>query len=329
VYLILVTIVLLACGVPNLSAANAVFSRDGEHVYTMKTNYVRSDEKHALTDIDLQGQRLTEIPLETPSHESLFVDLSRTNDGKLLLIIKRELWAFDVTQSVWTRMCVAPPQVEFKRVAYDPVTEATVLLTRNKEPRLLLLAQGASEPERVDVSKQEIYMSLAFTPDGHLLFDDFRNPGEIWCGFIERHNGSGGQADALVLRANVFVTIPPMSDASGLRQKAHISTIAAGASGIYAAIYASPFGMIESPALVKFPLVHCQSPTPHFIQMSPKAQGEVSFNTHDFPGARVIFDANVLYLCASAIRDRIYFEAESERYLLADGRLQKLNIKGP
>jgi hypothetical protein len=44
-------------------------------------------------------------------------------------------------------MCVAPPQVQFKRLANDPATEAAVLVTRNKEPRLLLFAKGASESE--------------------------------------------------------------------------------------------------------------------------------------------------------------------------------------
>jgi hypothetical protein len=301
-------------------AADAVFSNDGQHIYTV------NDEKMVLDDVDLNKHRVAEIRLTPPSGSTIIADLSRANDGRLLLASKTELWALDVGAAAWTKLCVAPAGVEFKRVAFDPKTGGCLLLTRNKEPRLLWLGQGMHELERVEATPHDINWYMVFDQAGQLLFSD---RDDLWCGAVDRGQDFQSGKRGLFLAAYRYLATDPLGGANYLFKKPSIGEIAVDGDSVYITISGLNDRTENSGAVITLPLPHLQVPRYRGFDLEVPVQNRLSFYTELFRAARVIFDQHVVCLCAARTGGRAYFETGGDRYLVTGGKAEKLNILEP
>jgi hypothetical protein len=313
----LVIVVLNVTLVAHAAAADAVFSKDGNHVYTI------DDEQggRVLQDIDLANRKLVEIPLQPPSDATEFVDLSRTNDGNLLVLGKNALWEVSVSTKKWKKLCAAPPNLEFERVASDPKRESTLLMTHTREARLFVLAKDASELQPVWIRRHDVTGFPVFDSDGQLFFGYW---GEIWCGSIERDPEF---RERPFLAAYSYAPIASLETSNGTPGESGVYEIAPARDFLY--VQTHRIGGSGWAALVKVP------------RPRPKRGKYGDFDVHFDIKERLAIYANALRnaevvhswytdcLCASPDGTRVYFEDRTNHFLIINGKLQQIEIAEP
>jgi hypothetical protein len=167
-------------------AADATFSKDGQHVYA-----IESETSH-LFDIDIAKQSASKIDIGPLINNEPVVAIATSNSGDVLVATAHDAWSCDIDKKSCTKLCSAPEGVEFKEMAYNPKTDALLFSTRtgvdlfegsklDPTEGAFLLEHGAAKPLPVAMRRVAYMRGIAFSSDGQLFFG---TDGDLWQGLI-------------------------------------------------------------------------------------------------------------------------------------------------
>jgi hypothetical protein len=320
---------------------DAVFSNDGQHIYTAV--WEATEGTAQLQHIDLSKRTIKLIPLKEPSGN--FRGVSRWNNEDILCATATALWRYHPADGTCTKVCDVPQEPvdvtgkqgldaakdrQFTDVAYDPKTRTILLRTQIfhlPEPPingLWLLKEGDSKLQLVRVSRVGEVECPVFDANGELLFSSL---GDLWHGKVVVPRFFGDEAPWLVAyRYAPLATLETNVGQSPAQQG--VAEIAVARNFIY--LFTKRMWGSGYWRLARLPRVA----TRHL----KKPLGD--FDTHiDLPDRwglyrQVLNSAEILtdetdgpcYLCASADESRVYYTANHKHWLITNGKLQELRF---
>jgi hypothetical protein len=343
--LILFATLLLCVASERAPGADAVFSKDGQHIYA--ACWEPTGGTAHLRHIDLSKQTISLLPLKELSGDLRGV--TRSDDQDILCSTATVLWRYHPSDGTFTKVCDLPREPvlrpssdlntstedwdaakhrQFKDVAYDSKARAVLLSTEvgnGTEPikGLWLLREGESKLQLVRISRLDEVECPVFDGNGELFFS---NRGDLWHGKVTEDQPSPW------LVAYRYVPLATLETDVGLSPgQCGVRSIAVARNFIYVFIKRLRGGG-------DWQLAQVPRPAPERVKKSVNG-----FNTHlDLPERlsiyRHVFDSTkvltetmgqgLCYLCASADESRVYYTFNGRHWLITNGKLQELHFAG-
>jgi hypothetical protein len=316
--------------------ANAVFSKDGQHIYVAVWEYEATGGTAQLRHIALSKATIKSIPFKESSGS---FTVSRSENEDILCASETALWRYHPADGTFTKVCDAPKDFKFEDVAYNPKTHAILLPARetleaserDNPCRLFLLKDLASTPETVSVWRLDPYDGVqgpVFDANGELFFS---NHGDLWHGNVMLDAVPG-------LRAYRYAPLATLeTDLGASPAQKGVLTTALARNFIYVFItrmWGSGYWWLAR--LPRLPRATTKRLTEQSIRELPFA-----FGTHlELPDRwgiyRQVFDSvkilteetsdRLCYLCASADESRVYYTINGKHWLIINGKLQELHL---
>ena len=289
-------------------AADVAFSSDNQRIYAAATT--DDGSKPALREINLSTNSARLIPLvELPDPRLLasdyMINIAPGDGGKILVVAKESLWAFDAQSGRLTKSCSAPSGSGFHGVAYDPKDHAVYLWAANNA--LFMVKNGR---ELVPVQGQDQIANLVFSPDGQLFYSQ---GGDLWSGEIK------SDGDSLRVEAERYASGQQLSRAAESPEGMDypVVNLAVARDGIYVQVWQYHNRGRGFGALLKLP---------------PPEKGATA-ETHSRKRQLAVKNLGdtdrPILLGASPDGSRVYYTNDDGEYLVTNGRTQKLQLREP
>jgi hypothetical protein len=308
--LLIIGIVAIAIGhsfVAHAVAGDAVFSNDGERVYTI----TYADNKQVLREINLTEQTSRTISLnQLPSQQPL-LGITRSDSDKLFCITEKNIWTFDPASNRLTKVCGAPKGGRYWRIAYDPQSHTVVVTGSGEKGPLFLYKSGLIS---VYVRRYDSISSPVFAADGTFFYSQV---GDLWSGKIESNEG------IYSLTATRYLPLAYLETANTTPAGMGVSDIAPVKDSIYVQL----FRMGGSGWGAMF-----QVPRPPPKEQKASGMGQIAefeltrwkellerlkpLGENDRPAC----------LCASPDETRVYYTNEDKDYLITKGQTTELHL---
>ena len=302
-------------------ATEGVFAGDGQKIYL-----IGEEDPTSLQLLDVATKRLSLLPTRPPSGPVAFIDLSWTEDGRLLALSASELWSLEPAAGEWRKLCGAPPGAEFVHVASNPKSGETLLIVNENESRSLrVLAEGSSELETVRVRRHlnAYWAHPLFDARGGLLIV---GRGDIWHGKIEENETIQDEEYQRSLLAYRYAPLASLETGNHTPAQMGVDEIVAAEPYLYA--HVSRMGGSGYAALLR-------------INAPPKADMGPDFDTRFLikdrlqvyrdvlRSAEIIHDGYASRLCSSPDGRRVYFRDGSKHFLIESGKFGPLRVTQP
>jgi hypothetical protein len=296
-------------------AADVAFSNDNEHIYAVSS--IDNETKPALREINLSTNTVRVIPLRglADHEEEHAVQLAPEDDvravapgdqGNILFITTKNLWAFDPRSGRATKLCSAPAGSLFVEIAYDPKSHAAYVTTTENGP--LFMVKNGRDLVPVNARPHEQISCLAFSSEGELFY---KESDDLWRGKIISNE------DSLWVEAERYAPGRQLSRAAeppaGLDYP--VVKLAVARDGIYVQVWLYHNRGRGFGALLKLPppARNTETDTHSRIgQLSVKKLGD-----NEYP----------VLLGASPDGSRVYYKNDDGGYLVSNGQTHKLQLR--
>ncbi len=161
-------------------AGDAVFTNDGQHVYAI--GY--ADNKQVLREINLTEQTSRTISLSQLPPQQPVLGITRSDGDKLFCVTEKNIWTFDPANNRLTKVCGAPKDGRYWRIAYDPQSHTVVVTGSGEKGPLFLYKNGLIS---VYLRRYDSISSPVFAADGTFFYSQV---GDLWSGKIESNEGT-------------------------------------------------------------------------------------------------------------------------------------------
>jgi hypothetical protein len=187
-------------------AADVAFSSDNQRIYAVSST---DEGRTALREINLATNTARVIPLVELDDPKIYAssftfDIACSDEGKILLVSKESLWAFDPQSGRPSKLCGAPSGSWFGGIADDPKGHAVYVWADNNA---LFMVKNGRELVPVKLQGQDQIANLVFSWDGQLFY---RQGGDLWSGEIK------SDGDSLRVEAERYASGQQLSRAAEL-----------------------------------------------------------------------------------------------------------------
>jgi len=288
-------------------AGDAVFTNDGQHVYAI--GY--ADNKQVLREINLTEQTSRTISLSQLPPQQPVLGITRSDGDKLFCVTEKNIWTFDPANNRLTKVCGAPKDGRYWRIAYDPQSHTVVVTGSGEKGPLFLYKNGLIS---VYLRRYDSISSPVFAADGTFFYSQV---GDLWSGKIESNEGTYSlTADrylplAYLETANTTPAGMGVSDIAPVKDSIYVQLFRMGGSG-WGAMFQVPrpppkeqkaSGMGQ---IAEFELTRWKE-----LLEALKPLGE-----NDRPAC----------LCASPDETRVYHTKDDKDYLITNGQIAELHL---
>ena len=298
---------LAACLAGSARAGDAVFSRDGEHVYAI----ANADNKQVLREINLTEQTTRTISLSQLPPQQPLLGITRSDSDKLFCVTEKNIWTFDPASDRLTRVCGSPEGGRYWRIAYDPQNHTIVVTGTGERGPLFLYRNGLVS---VYVRRHDAISSPVFAADGTFFYSEI---GDLWSGKIEKNEG------VYSLTADRYLPLAYLETANTTPAGLGVSEIAPVKDSIYVQLFrmgGSGWGAMfqvprRSPKEQKVSGMG-QVAEFEFARWKELLEGLKPLGENDDPAS----------LCASPDETRVYYTREGKDYLITNGQTVELHL---
>jgi hypothetical protein len=285
-------------------ATDVAFSSDNQRIYAVSNT---DEGRTALREINLATNTARVIPLVELDDPKIYAssftfDIACSDEGKILLVSKESLWAFDPQSGRPSKLCGAPSGSWFGGIADGPKGHAVYVWANNNA---LFMVKNGRELVPVKVQGQDQIANLVFSPDGQLFY---RQGGDLWSGEIK------SDGDSLRVEAERYTSGQQLSRAAGLDDYPVVN-LAVARDGIYVQVWQYHNRGRGFGALLKLPLP------------AKDAKAETHSRNRQLVVKNLGETDRQILLGASRDGSRVYYTNDDREYLVNNGRTQKLQLR--
>jgi hypothetical protein len=285
-------------------AADVAFSSDNQRIYAVSST---DEGRTALREINLATNTARVIPLVELDDPKIYAssftfDIACSDEGKILLVSKESLWAFDPQSGRPSKLCGAPSGSWFGGIADDPKGHAVYVWADNNA---LFMVKNGRELVPVKVQGQDQIANLVFSWDGQLFY---RQGGDLWSGEIK------SDGDSLRVEAERYASGQQLSRAAELDDYPVVN-LAVARDGIYVQVWQYHNRGRGFGALLKLPPPARNAEAEKYSRMGQVAVKNLGDTEHE------------ILLGASPGGSRVYYTNDDGEYFVTNGRTQKLQLR--
>jgi hypothetical protein len=285
-------------------AADVAFSSDNQRIYAVSST---DEGRTALREINLVTNTARVIPLVELDDPKIYAssftfDIACSDGGKILLVSKESLWAFDPQSGRPSKLCGAPSGSWFGGIADDPKGHAVYVWADNNA---LFMVKNGRELVPVKVQGQDQMANLVFSWDGQLFY---RQGGDLWSGEIK------SDGDSLRVETERYASGQQLSRAAELDDYPVVN-LAVARDGIYVQVWQYHNRGRGFGALLKLP------------PSAKDAKAETHSRNRQLAVKNLGDTDRQILLGASRDGSRVYYTNDDREYLVTNGRTQKLQLR--
>ena len=288
-------------------AADVAFSNDNQRIYAVSST---DEGRTALREINLATNTARVIPLVELDDPKIYAssftfDVACSDGGKILLVSKESLWAFDPQSSRPSKLCGAPSGSWFGGIADDPKGHAVYVWADNNA---LFMVKNGRELVPVKVQGQDQIANLVCSSDGQLFY---RQGGDLWSGEIK------SDGDSLRVEAERYASGQQLSRAAESTEGLDypVVNLAVARDGIYVQVWRYHNRGRGFGALLKLP------------PPAKDTKAETHSRNRQLPVKNLGETDRQILLGASRDGSRVYYTNDDREYLVTNGQTQKLQLR--
>jgi hypothetical protein len=330
-------------------AADATFSKDGKHLYVVKS-------LTQLFDVDIEKQSASEIEIgplisSKPVGEMKpsIVAVSASNSGDLVVATAMDAWSCNIEKKVCSKICDAPEGVVFEDMACDPKGRGILFRAGDGSDvkGTFFLERGTSKPlplyQRSGGRLQDLD-GMTFSPTGELYFGTH---GALWYGIIAPDEVAKDRPEeetrSWYLAAKRIAPLAQAHDVPNV--EVELAGIAIGRTKVYALLNRHPYDsghVTETVVCLPKPKATIEASTG---KVGDRAVDSPHVEVNEIASVRVPADMVAWHLCASRDGKRVFYgyvtndkevydipslAAAGKAYLIEnDGNPRELKVKLP